>query len=48
MKKFLISLITFFAFTGMAFAAVNVNSASKAELETLEGVGPVKAQAIIE
>ena len=33
---------------GLAFAAVNINTATKEELETLEGIGPVKSQAIID
>lgn len=32
----------------MAIAAVNINSATKEQLESLDGVGPVKAQAIID
>jgi len=32
----------------MAFAAVNINSATKAQLESLSGIGPVRAQAIID
>jgi competence protein ComEA len=36
------------AFTGGAYAAVNVNTASQAELETLQGIGPAKAKAIVE
>ncbi len=32
----------------MAFAAVDINTASQAELESLNGIGPAKAQAIIE
>lgn len=35
-------------FMGQALAAVNVNTASAAELETLPGIGPSKATAIIE
>lgn len=31
-----------------AYAAVDINTASQAELESLNGIGPAKAQAIIE
>lgn len=36
------------AFSGGAYAAVNINTASQAELETLQGIGPAKAKAIVE
>ncbi|MDO8263568.1 MAG: helix-hairpin-helix domain-containing protein [Gallionella sp.] len=48
MKKLLLVLIAFFVFSGMAMAAVNLNSASKAELEAVKGIGPHKAEAILE
>lgn len=48
MKKLLVVLIAFFVFSGMATAAVNLNSASKAELETVKGIGPQKADAILD
>lgn len=48
MKKLLMVLIAFFAFSGLATAAVNLNSASKAELETVKGIGPQKAEAILD
>ncbi len=48
MKKLLLVLLAFFAFSGMAMAAVNLNTASKAELEAVKGIGPKKADAIIE
>lgn len=50
MKKLLLVLITWFAFLGLAFAGtpVDLNSANQAQLETVNGVGPVKAKAIIE
>lgn len=48
MKKILWVLAMFFAFTGMAFAAVNLNTATKDELDAVKGIGPAKAQAIID
>ncbi len=48
MKKLLLSLIAFFVFTSMALAAVNLNTATKEELDGVKGIGPVKAQAIID
>jgi competence protein ComEA len=41
-------LLAFFAFSGMALAAVNLNAASKAELKSVKGIGPKKADAILE
>ncbi len=48
MKKILLVLAMCFAFINMAFAAVNLNTASKDELDSIKGIGPVKAQAIID
>lgn len=48
MKKLLLVLVTFFAFSGFAVAAVNLNTASKEELDAVKGIGPAKAQAIVE
>jgi competence protein ComEA len=48
MKKILWVLAMFFAFTSMVFAAVNLNTATKEELDAVKGIGPVKAQAIID
>ena len=38
----------FLVSANLAFAAVNLNTATQAELETLKGVGPTKAKSIIE
>ncbi len=48
MKKMLWTLVLCFAFAGVVFAApVNLNTATQRELETLKGVGPAKAHAIV-
>ena len=48
MKKFLLFIALLFAFVAQAFAAVDINSATAAELDALKGIGPVKAKAIVE
>lgn len=48
MKKTLIALLAGLAFSFSALAAVNINTATQQELESLEGIGPVKAQAIVD
>jgi competence protein ComEA len=48
MKKLVLALILSFSFVLNAFAVVNLNTATQEQLETLNGVGPAKAQAIIE
>src|SRR5690242_9133818 len=47
MKRLLLLLVTVL-FSALALAAVNINTADKAELEALPEIGPVKAQAIID
>ncbi|MBA3696041.1 MAG: ComEA family DNA-binding protein [Methylotenera sp.] len=48
MKKVLFALFIFLSFSSHAIAGVNINTATQAELESLNGIGPVKAQAIID
>ena len=47
MKKLLLGAVLFLV-SATAFAVVNLNTATQAELEGLNGIGPVKAKAIIE
>lgn len=47
MKKFIFAALTALAAT-CSFAVVNINTASQSELETLSGIGPAKARAIVE
>ena len=42
------ALLAAFLLAGSAFAAVNINTATKSELEALPEVGPSRAQAIID
>ncbi len=48
MKRIIGLFLALIAYAGIAFAAVNINSATKEQLESLDGIGPVKAQAIID
>jgi competence protein ComEA len=48
MKKIIFTLIAFLGLSFSAIAAVNINTATEAELETLNGIGPAKAKAIVE
>ena len=43
MKKFFLMLISLFAFSGMAYAVVDLNTADQAQLQTVKGIGPAKA-----
>ncbi len=48
MKKLLLGLCTYLILTSAALAAVNLNTATKEELDGVNGIGPVKAQAILD
>jgi competence protein ComEA len=48
MKKLLVLCVASLMFCLPAFAAIDLNTASQAELESIDGVGPKKAQAILE
>ncbi|MBM3343719.1 MAG: helix-hairpin-helix domain-containing protein [Betaproteobacteria bacterium] len=48
MKKLLLVLAMWVAMVGAAFAQVNINTATKEQLDGLKGIGPAKAQAIID
>ncbi|NOT17119.1 MAG: topoisomerase [Sulfuriferula sp.] len=48
MKALSLLLVMLFASIQFAFAAVNINTATQAELETLKGVGPAKAKMIVD
>ena len=48
MKKLLLTLLAWIATVGLAFGAVNINTATKEQLDSLKGIGPTKAQAIID
>ncbi len=48
MKKLFAAIAASLLLALPAFAAVDLNTASQAELETVKGIGPTKAKAIIE
>ena len=48
MKRLLLVLVMLIAFSGVAVAAVNINTATKEELTSIKGVGEKRAQEIID
>ena len=48
MNKILLALVAFFMTIGMAFAAVDINSADEKGLDAIKGVGPAKAKLIVD
>lgn len=50
MKKMLLVLIVLvsFGFNNNVIAEVNINTANQEELQTLSGIGPAKAKAIVD
>jgi competence protein ComEA len=48
LKKLLFAVVALVASIGMAIAAVNINTATESELDSLPGVGPTKAKAIVD
>ncbi len=48
MKKLLLILAMWLAMVGAALAQININTATKAQLDGLKGIGPAKAQAVID
>jgi competence protein ComEA len=48
MKKLLLAVAAFITSMGLAFAAVDANTASQAELESIKGIGPAIAAKILD
>jgi competence protein ComEA len=48
MRKLFLILVMLIAFSGIAVAAVNINTATKEELTSIKGVGEMRAQEIID
>jgi len=47
-RKLCLAVIGWLALVGVALAAVNINTATKEQLDSLKGIGPTKAQAIVD
>ena len=48
MSKFYYSFLLLLLMVSTSFAQVNINTANVEELDTLKGIGPAKAQAIVD
>jgi competence protein ComEA len=48
MKKLLLAFVTLVISSSFAMATVNLNTATKDDLAGIKGIGPVKAQSIID
>jgi competence protein ComEA len=48
MQRILSVILMFFAGIGFALAAVNINTATVDELDSVKGIGPGKAKAIVD
>lgn len=48
MKRILMSIMLFLTSISLAFAAVNLNTATVDELDAVRGIGPSKAKAIVD
>ena len=48
MQKILLAFVMWFALSGAAMAAVNINTATKEELTSIKGIGEKRAQDIID
>jgi competence protein ComEA len=48
MKKLLLAFVLWFAASGIAWAVVNINTATKDDLMTVKGIGDKRAQEIID
>ena len=47
-KKLLLAVVAFFMMVGMAFAAVDVNTADQAALDGVKGIGPKMSKTIVD
>ncbi len=48
MKKLIGCVLAGWVFSSVAWAAVDLNTATRSELEAVKGIGPAKARAIVE